>query len=309
MIEGGLGVERGKRAARWEIHDFAEACGLRQGKSSIWWRREGKRRRPVLFGAIPTIMKTPTLFLLLAASVVGVSGARAQPAATDYVPMKVIQTVAPIYPRTASELGLTEGETHVSIQIDSEGHLTDYVVTAYSHPAFAERSVDAIKQWRYEPAYLDGQARGATVDLTFHYKSKGIVIVDLSVNSYLEVRRFEIMPNALAYRACTLRELDRIPTPSKIVKPVYPQELAGRHPVSVTVDFYIDEKGHVRLPAVSRESIQASGELAAAAVNAVAQWEFEPPLSKGRPVLVLARQVFTFQAADTETPPAPPVKS
>jgi TonB family protein len=247
-------------------------------------------------------MKTPIFsFLLIAAVGVGAAVANAQPGAPlDYKPMKVIQTVQPIYPREAAQLGLTNGEAHVSIQVDATGKLTDYLVTAYSYPAFAERSVSAIKQWDYEPAYIDGHARGATVDLTFHYQSTGIVVVDLSVNSYPEVRRFEIMPNAKSYRVCTLRELDRIPTPTKIVKPVYPQELARRHPVSVTVDFYIDEKGHVRLPAVSRESVEASDQLAGAAVNAVSQWEFEPPLSRGRPVLVLARQLFTFQAKGQE---------
>jgi hypothetical protein len=29
----------------------------------------------------------------------------------------------------------------------------------------------------------------------------------------------------------------------------------------------------------------------------VAQWQFDPPLAKGRPVLVLAHQDFSFSAA------------
>ena len=61
------------------------------------------------------------------------------------------------------------------------------------------------------------------------------------------------------------------------------------------MEFYIDETGHVRLPAVSRETNEADEELSAAAVTAVEQWQFEPPVSKGKPVFVLAHQDFDFK--------------
>ena len=62
---------------------------------------------------------------------------------------------------------------------------------------------------------------------------------------------------------------------------------------TVTVEFYIDEQGTVRMAAVPRES--AGDVYAAAAVAAVEQWRFEPPLRKGEPVLVLAQQEFKFR--------------
>jgi outer membrane biosynthesis protein TonB len=46
---------------------------------------------------------------------------------------------------------------------------------------------------------------------------------------------------------------------------------------------------------VSRETSERYGEFAAAAVNAVSEWQFEPPLSKGQKVLVAARQDFNFK--------------
>jgi hypothetical protein len=36
--------------------------------------------------------------------------------------------------------------------------------------------------------------------------------------------------------------------------------------------------------------------LCAAAITAVEQWQFEPPVSRGRPVLVLVQQDFNFKA-------------
>ncbi len=115
-----------------------------------------------------------------------------------------------------------------------------------------------------------------------------------------ELLRMTIAPNSQAFMARTLSQLDRTPTPIKIVRPAYPKTLArssrGGH---VTVEFYIDEQGHVRMPSVDRQTIEANEELAAAAVTAVEQWQFEPPLLKGRPVLTLAQQDFSFK------PPAP----
>jgi TonB family protein len=59
----------------------------------------------------------------------------------------------------------------------------------------------------------------------------------------------------------------------------------------VSVDFYIDETGVVRMPAVSpRDNI----ELTALSLEALRQWRFEPPTRNGKPVLVKASQVFSF---------------
>jgi len=235
-------------------------------------------------------------FLVLLAGLVGILSAEAavsQP--TDYVPMKVIQTEGVLHPRRVTDLGITRGEVRIAIQIDHDGTLTDHLVTAYTHPLLAESAVNALKKWKYEPAWLGGEARGATVELVFHFESRGMV-VSMSVSSYMDIRDIEMRPSAYSYGAKSLRELDRIPTPSKVVQPIFRVEaVQGQEAEVVTVYFYIDEKGKVRLPAVNRSTSERNDELAAAAVNAVAQWEFEPPLSKGQPVLVAARQDFKFR--------------
>jgi TonB family protein len=92
------------------------------------------------------------------------------------------------------------------------------------------------------------------------------------------------------FQSFHLRDLDHIPTPVEVVAPVAKLEGAPR---SVTVEFYIDEQGRVRMPAVDREA--ADDTLAAAAVAAVEKWRFEPPVRKGRPVLVFAEQPFNFK--------------
>ena len=51
------------------------------------------------------------------------------------------------------------------------------------------------------------------------------------------------------------------------------------------------------MPSVSRETDEASEERSAAAITAGSQWQFDPPMMKGRPVLVLAQQDFNFKPA------------
>ncbi|MEO6004086.1 MAG: TonB family protein [Opitutus sp.] len=215
--------------------------------------------------------------------------------AEDYTPMKVIQTDAIVFPRRATELGIRTGEVHVSVEVDEKGKLSDILVTGYTHPLLAETAVQALKRWQYEPAWLHGQARSATIALVFTFESQGMVVVDMNVNSYVAMRDLAMRPNAYTYSARTLRQLDRIPTPTKVVQPINPQNPANRNPVAVTVVFFIDEKGTVRLPAVSRETSETADQFAAAALAAVSQWQFEPPLSQGQPVLVAARQEFKFR--------------
>jgi TonB family protein len=214
----------------------------------------------------------------------------------NYIPMKILQTDPATFPREVTALGLTTGEAHVSIQIDEAGKLTDLLVTGYSHPKFAEHAVIALKRWKYEPAMLNGKPHSATVDLAFNFETKGMVVVDMTVSSYVELRNLQLRPGAYGYAACRLSQLDRIPTPTKVVQPGYPVDSSNqRRAAVVTVYFYIDEQGRVRLPAVSPDEGETNNSFAAAAIDAVSQWQFEPPLSHGTPVLVAARQEFKFR--------------
>ena len=265
------------------------------GETGTGAKLEGETRTPVLCAATHCIMKA-TPILLFAASLLLPAGLTAQMPAPEYVPMKIIQTEPVIFPRAAKDLGITSGEAQVAVQIDESGKLTDCLVTAYTYPAFADAAVVALKKWEFRPAYLRGEARSATADLSFKFESRGLVVVDLNVSTYVEQRNYQLHPYSYAFHACSLRELDRIPTPTKVVKPLYPRNFADKD-VTITVQFYIDEDGHVRLPAVSRATGAAHDSLSAAAVQAVAAWQFEPPVCRGHAVVVSAKQDFNFRAA------------
>lgn len=248
----------------------------------------------MLCGQLSFIMNARSLILMLAALGAATTAWSAQ--SENYTPMKVIQTFTPIYPRSLADIGIKRGEAHVSIQVDEQGQLADHLVTYYTHDAFAESATQALKKWKYEPAWLDGEPRSATVDLTFIYENQGLTVVNLDPGVYVMRRSMELMPGTFGYRVARLRELDQIPTPKKVVSPPYPVDASGSpRAAKVTVTFFIDEQGRVRLPAVSRDTTEEGNELfAAAAITAVSQWEFEPPTANGRRALVQVRQDFNF---------------
>lgn len=241
-------------------------------------------------------MNSPRFLLFCTSLLLSAPLLPALPGVPDYVPVKIDQTEEAVFPSVLVPLGVKSGSASVAIAIDDAGRLTDYLVTAYTHPAFADSAVAAIRKWRFEPAMIHGFPRNSKSDLTFRFQLEGIVVMTMTSLSYEEMLHLKLAPGSSAFSPCTMGELDRIPTPTKIVNPVYPNQVArssqGGH---VSVGFYIDDQGRVRMPSVSIETNEANQELAAIAVMAVSQWQFDPPTSKGRPVLVVAQQEFNFK--------------
>ena len=199
------------------------------------------------------------------------------------------QTGVLVYPASMTAEGVFSGEVRAVISVDAEGNLTDWLLTAYTQPTFADVAMAAIRRWRYLPATVNGRRQASRAHILFEFRTEGVVVQTLpgALVKQMFPAPFE---ERYLYKTCRLRELDRIPTPVHVVAPS--AKLDGP-PRSVTVEFYIDEEGRVRMPAVDREA--ADDMLAAASVAAVEQWRFEPPLRRGRPVLVYAQQEFTFR--------------
>lgn len=194
-----------------------------------------------------------------------------------------------VYPPMMLYNAIYYGEARVVISVDENGKLTDYLVTGYTNEAFAEAAVGALKRWSYESARANGQARASRADVLFIFRDRGVIVQNLP-GALEQHKTFGALQDRYTFKPCKLGELDRIPNPIHVVSPVAAKS-SGLH--TVTVEFYIDDEGKVRMPAVARES--ADDIYAAAAVSAVEQWRFEPPLRKGRPVLVYAQQEFSFR--------------
>ena len=211
--------------------------------------------------------------------------------------MKIFQTQRPIYPGDLRRTGVAQGSATIAFEVDAEGKLIDYLPIGYSHGGFYTSAINALTRWRFEPARDAGQPRPVVQILTFNFED-GQDVVAMSVGDNVVARINQIRSTVEEYRICRRDELDQEPVPVAIVNPRYPEGFLGSQlEGSATIEFYIDESGIVRLPAVIEQS---AAEFASAAIEAVRQWRFEPPTKGGERVSVAARQRFHFAPSPPE---------
>jgi TonB family protein len=230
---------------------------------------------------LPALFALPALFV--------VSPAIAQDSPWRNSSLKIIQTTEPEYPPNMETLLQRRGEVRLVINVDADGHLVDWLVTSYTHPAFATAAVDALKEWRYEPARIAGEPVGTRAALVLNFQVKGQVISLNSIDA-IASQFSSALGERRTDRVCLPHELDQ---PVQALQTVPPRAIASRTQKgsrTVVVDFYIDETGRPRMPVVT----DAQDQQAAAAVDALMQWRYTVPTKAGEPVAVRARQSFVF---------------
>jgi len=100
---------------------------------------------------------------------------RAEPAAPapiggDVKPAKLIKSVPPVYPDMARTQHLS-GNVQVDALIDAEGNVSS--VKALSGPALLHQAaLNAVKQWKYQPAELDGKPTAMHLTVTVQFRAQ-----------------------------------------------------------------------------------------------------------------------------------------
>jgi TonB family protein len=198
----------------------------------------------------------------------------------------------PIFPESLVFDGITHGTVIVAVSISAEGKISDALVLGYSQEALARTCLAALKQWKAKPARFDGDPVPTQMDLKFNFTRNGVVQSINLTTAYLNDLFDGLGGGRLTHNLCSREVLDRVPARVTSLEPQYAtqaekQGVRGR----VSVRFYIDETGAVRLPSVSSPD---QPYLADAALTAVRGWRFEPPTHRGKPVLIAATQEFNF---------------
>lgn len=204
--------------------------------------------------------------------------------------LRLLERVDPTFPTEVTLQGITRGEVDCVVDVDVNGKVEDVLITAHTHRSFAREVREALPLWRFQAPKMNGAPIASQTRLTFTIEAVGVV-VSMDAGSYLRTRMESLLGIQWEYRTFLLQELDAIPVPLKTVVPSYPPKVAQRNRGTVRVDFYIDETGRVRVPIAQAD---APMELAAAAIAAVREWKFSPPLHRGRPVLAYVSQDFNF---------------
>ncbi len=206
--------------------------------------------------------------------------------------ISILQTEPANHPLSLLRRGVFEGWARVSLAIDEEGKLIDALIVGYSHIEFGQATLDALHEWEFTPAKINGETVSSVTQLTFTYNrdSSGAAVIPVSMMEFIGKRFVSSQPEE--NKLVRLDQLDGIPVPLHIVSPAYSAKNAQDHTgEKVIVKFYIDEKGHVRLPTLKYAD---SPEIARQALAAVAQWRFQPPTYEGKPVITRASQEFRF---------------
>ncbi len=83
----------------------------------------------------------------------------------------LIHKVLPIYPALARQANI-QGTVTVQASIAKDGHVKRVEVIS-GHPILAPAAVDAVKQWRYKPFYLNGEAIETDIQINLNFSPSG----------------------------------------------------------------------------------------------------------------------------------------
>ncbi len=204
---------------------------------------------------------------------------------------------SPVFPPSLEHNGITQGKVAVLVAVSQQGELIDWLVVEASHYLLA-RSVDnVIEKWDFDVPTLNGEPVNLVNRFDLTFESRGSLIDFTSVSSSINLMLGNRLKGPHAYGVASVKDLDSIPEPIYVERPVFPPELLrGRTAMRAILDFYIDEEGDVHIPTVRAADDGVDDQLLVAARDALWQWKFSPPTIKGKPVVAQAAQPFVFRA-------------
>lgn len=202
-------------------------------------------------------------------------------------PPKLINMAFAVYPRELLERG-ADGTVGINFVVDRSGHAGEFAVVSSTQPGFAQAIVAMLDASLFDPARKSGNPTSIVMrmDQKFSANGRGDVPVSQATKDLLS-RLKSKKPIA------ELKELDAMPRAKSRREPVFPRALQGKtdHGEAV-VEFFIDDDGTALLPRAVSASAEEFGY---AAVQAVSQWKFEPPLKGGKAVIVRAEVPINFK--------------
>ncbi len=212
--------------------------------------------------------------------------------AAERTPLRAIQTVTPRFPPTLVAQGITAGEAWVMLSIDTEGRVTDALVSRYTHQLIATEVMRLVRAWRFHPVLIDGEPAGVATEIRFRMEATGALITLDAIRTVDQLARRLSGPD-FHKNVYSATELDTPPTPIHRVSPQHPGRLSHQPDGDYTavLEFVIDETGRPRLPALIHAPHPEFGNRA---VEALVQWQFTPPTRRGKPVAARVRQEFVF---------------
>ncbi len=207
--------------------------------------------------------------------------------------LRLAKFVLPEFPEAVRLGGTAQGFVTAAIGRDAEGRVNDVFVLESTHARLTQAVVEAVKQWKFAlPANPPPPETTTFPIVRFIFDSRGVAFVSATTGSLAGAERRTPGRTPIAFPRFT--DLDEVPKPLHQPTP----RLAGASAAKlsggdVTVKYFVDETGRVRVPIVLE---CASPELGWATLAAVEQWQFAPPRVGGRPTIAIDSGKITFRA-------------
>jgi protein TonB len=87
---------------------------------------------------------------------------------TNVQASKILSKVDPEYPQKAKDQGV-QGDVILQVTVSKEGNVADARVLR-GHEALNDAAVNAVKQWKYSPTYLNGEPVPVIATVTIAFK-------------------------------------------------------------------------------------------------------------------------------------------
>lgn len=191
----------------------------------------------------------------------------------------LIKKVKPVYHEAALRAQVS-GKVIAEVVSDVYGRIVD-ITKIEGHPLLNDATLEAVKQWVYEPFLLDGRPK----------RVKFTVVVTFSLNKKGEEGRVTVDPPVKE------STLEKKPVLVKKVAPKYPEDavkanISGK----VVVEAVTDREGNVK------EILKVTGPpvLTGPAVEAVKQWKYKPYIVNGEAKAVEFTTIVKFELNRTK---------
>ncbi|MBN1271011.1 MAG: TonB family protein [Candidatus Aminicenantes bacterium] len=213
--------------------------------------------------------------------------------ASEISPIFALKKVKPVYPRIAQEAGV-EGTVILELTTDIYGRVKNQKILR-SIPLLDQAAVNAVRQWRYKPAIIDGKKQEMTITVAFAFNKHGVHIVSHGSGVIGDVEK-KVMEYHGGEAEITIESPSgkEIPKLIKIVYPPYP-EIARQAKVVGPVILIVSTNTGGRIKTIrSKRSVPL---LDQAVFDAVKQWVFDPIFERGKPQTSLLQITvnFTYQ--------------
>lgn len=185
---------------------------------------------------------------------------------TDKAPRAISRTA----PELPVEIAGISGYVNLKLNIDETGSITTVSVADASHEELVPFTEEAVQNWKFKPAIINGVAQSSTIIAPFNFKGSKI---EDTVKKSIDVAKADQMPKAIKRFEPTL--------------PLAMEKERGKAKVLL----YVDEHGYVAKTDIIESS---SDQLADLASEAAMQWKFKPAIKDGQAVASKVALPFVF---------------